>query len=191
MHQQRNNNKRWKHEKAAQHSKHTIGRLSELKIGSFFYWIQCFTVKIRITELSRSFKLFKKFPSCSCSINCQWETHHHPKKLCCSEANLPINKWLCDSRPPSYHRLPAHCRVGLLAQSSFMTHLFQLQQLKMAHLNSGETNSASKEKMCCLCTARDLNIDATFPAVWRLILYEWMRVADGFMHMKVFKFSFK
>lgn len=68
---------------------------------------------------------------------CFWlkETHCHPKKLCCSVTNLPINKWLCDSRPPSYHRLPADCRVGLLAHSSFVTHLFHCSNFKMAHLN--------------------------------------------------------
>lgn len=66
----------------------------------------------------------------------------YTKELCCNEANLPIN----DSRPPSYHRLPADCRVGLLAQSSFMTHLFQLQQLKMAHLNSGTFFFFSKNR---------------------------------------------
>lgn len=57
------------------------------------------------------------------------------RNFCCSETNLPINKWLCDSHPPSYHRLPADCGVGLRAH--FVTHLFQLQQLKVAHLNSG------------------------------------------------------
>lgn len=88
-----------------------------------------------------------------------------PKKLCCSEANLPIN----DSRPPSYHRLPAHCRVGLLAQRSFMTHLFQLQQFKMAHLNSGTFFSARPETNCLFLTARD---DAVL-----LLLCGWIHCA--------------
>lgn len=90
--------------------------------------------KAWISQLNCRLNTSEFFIASRCRF-CLKETHCHPKKLCCSVTNLPINKSLCDSHPPSYHRLPADCRVGLLAHSSFVTHLFHCSNFKMAHLN--------------------------------------------------------
>lgn len=101
--------------------------------------------KAWISQLNCRLNTSEFFIASRCRF-CLKETHCHPKKLCCSVTNLPINKSLCDSHPPSYHRLPADCRVGLLAHSSFVTHLFHCSNFKMAHLNGAPFFCASPQE---------------------------------------------